>query len=84
MIVYKKQTVSEEVDVPVKAYCNQCSKNITTPSIEHKHIEGAHVSIKGNYGSKHDTEHIEFDLCDECIDKLIAGCQIKPKTTQEL
>ena len=53
--------------------CNICGKEI--PDIERDHF-----SIKGRigYGSKHDGDELELDICNDCLDKLIEKCKLWP------
>lgn len=58
--------------------CNVCGKDFNTYDLNEKFGFDFHVG----YGSKHDCEHLQADICIECfdrlIDKFIAACKISP------
>lgn len=61
-----------------KTICNVCGQPFTDLD-EQEHI-GLHTKI--GYGSRHDGDTIDLDICPDCFDKLIDGftekCAINP------
>jgi len=54
--------------------CNRCGKELDFFDQQqdftiHKHI---------GYGSVHDGDHVNLQLCCECFDKAVAECKISP------
>ena len=61
-----------------KCYCNLCGKEMNFWDIQEE------FSIKSSsigYGSKHDGDALELDLCCDCMDELIDRCKINPITS---
>lgn len=57
-----------------KFYCNMCGKQMDILDIQ----ENFSVNGRLGYGSRYDGDEIEFDLCCDCMDKLIEECAIPP------
>ena len=57
-----------------KVYCNMCGKEMGFWDIQ----EDFKIRTEIGYGSKHDGESLELDLCCDCMDKLIEQCKISP------
>ena len=57
--------------------CNKCGKKYTGDYCDMRDITD--VTIHFGFGSRHDTDVWEFDLCDDCIDEMIAGFKIPPQ-----
>lgn len=55
-------------------YCNKCGKKFDMWDEQ----ENYSIHTTAGYGSKHDGDEIELDLCCECMDELIASCKISP------
>lgn len=58
-----------------KTFCNMCGKEFDQWD-EQEHF-GIHKQYIG-YGSRYDENHLELDLCCECMDKIIDACKIIP------
>ena len=61
--------------------CNMCGKEMTFVDIK---CQGFTMKHHYGYGSAHDEDKLELDLCCECLDKLttylINTCKINPVT----
>lgn len=57
-----------------KVYCNLCGKEFD----EFDQQASFHISQRLGYGSVHDGDTLELDICCECMDKLIDGCELSP------
>lgn len=54
--------------------CNKCG-NVAG----NKHFnESTQIKVEHGYGSKRDGNKIQFRLCDDCLDEIIASFKIKP------
>lgn len=66
-------------------FCNLCGKEFDI--FDNQESFGIHTGKIG-YGSKHDGDSIELDLCCDCFDKLIDDlipkCKINPLTENDL
>lgn len=61
-----------------KCYCNLCGKEMNFWDIQEKFsIQSDYIG----YGSKHDGDALELDLCCDCMDELIDRCKINPITS---
>lgn len=61
-----------------KCYCNLCGKEMDFWDVQ----EAFSIqSFNIGYGSKHDGEALELDLCCDCMDDLIDRCKINPITS---
>lgn len=54
--------------------CNKCGKYFD----ELDHQQPHNISGFMLYGSEHDGEWVEIDLCVSCLDSLIASCVVSP------
>lgn len=61
-----------------KCYCNLCGKEMDFWDIQE---EFSIQSFNIGYGSKHDGDALELDLCCDCMDELIDRCKINPITS---
>ena len=61
-----------------KAYCNMCGKEFDWMDMQENFSIYRHIG----YGSKHDEEYLELDLCCYCMDKIIDSCKISPVSDQ--
>jgi len=71
---YIERTVTEIQKVISKVTCNGCGKDMTYPDpigTEHGCVRGVSFMVAFGYGSEHDGEQVEVDLCDECVDKWL-------------
>ena len=66
----KEKTVEEKIVTLV--VCNCCGKS---EKGEHVDYDSSITSIEipFGYGSRFDTEHWKMDLCDDCLENLVAG-----------
>lgn len=55
-------------------YCNKCGKRFDCWDEQ----ENYSIHTRAGYGSAHDGDTIELDLCCDCMDKLIDSCKISP------
>ena len=60
--------------------CNLCGKDFNELDINND----CSFVIYPGYGSRHDCERIEVDLCCDCMDDLIEKCAISPVTAEYL
>ena len=61
-----------------KCYCNLCGKEMDFWDVQE---EFSIKSFNIGYGSKHDGDSLELDLCCDCMDELIDRCKINPITS---
>ena len=62
--------------------CNKCGKSVKIfIDREHKHYnyEGLRAHIHSGFGSKNDGMDIYFDLCDDCLIKLMETFVVPPR-----
>lgn len=68
---YKKVVVKEIHSIPVKTICNCCGK-------KHKIVDNyftgniTPVQIEFSYGSRFDGVKVDFDICDDCIQRIVS------------
>lgn len=55
-------------------YCNRCGKKMDIFDIQQRFSFQQQLS----YGSKYDGDNLDFDICCDCMDKLIEECVIPP------
>ncbi len=55
-----------------KLFCNKCGKPMDDQSF------GVSIIHYMGYGSKHDGDCMELDLCVSCLDELADSCVISP------
>jgi len=70
----KTITKTEEVKVIEEIVCNACGKQA-------KHIDCTDIQpyqFDFGFGSMHDGENWDFDLCDTCVEKIIGNFKIPP------
>ena len=61
-----------------KCYCNLCGKEMDFWDVQEEFsIQSYYIG----YGSKHDGDALELDLCCDCMDDLIDRCKINPITS---
>ena len=61
-----------------KCYCNLCGKEMDFWDVQE---EFSIHNFNIGYGSKHDGDALELDLCCDCMDDLIDRCKISPITS---
>jgi hypothetical protein len=63
--------------------CNMCGKSIPeTPGISGQ-FEFARLIADWGYGSNHDTEHFEVQICEPCVyETLLPNFEIQPEVTE--
>ena len=54
--------------------CNKCGKVMDACDMQMEF----HVRKILGYGSEHDGDEIELDLCCACVDELVNSCSISP------
>jgi hypothetical protein len=62
--------VSEVVQRQDTVVCNKCGKSINSDSDEFEYIKGFEI-IMDNPKNKYIVGKVSFDLCQECIEKII-------------
>jgi len=55
-------------------YCNKCGREMDEFDIQ----EELSIQSRLGYGSRHDGDMLQLDLCCECMDELIDSCKISP------
>lgn len=55
-------------------YCNKCGKKLDMWDVQEDFSMERHLG----YGSRYDGDHLDLDLCCECMDKIIEECAIPP------
>lgn len=53
-----------------QAFCNCCGREMKRDALGYFE-DYLHVEKKWNYFSQKDGEQVQFDLCEECLDKMI-------------
>ena len=72
----------KEKKILEKVLCNCCGRELAMTG--HHVSEGVlHVSQDWGFFSEKDLLHHEFDMCEQCYDKMTAGFQI-PVTEREI
>lgn len=61
----------------VEIICNKCGDKDTEEDYDHERFQ--ELSMSFGYGSRYDSEHWSFDLCDQCITDLIKTFKHVPK-----
>lgn len=57
-----------------RTVCNKCGKEMDLWDIK----EGFFIHKRVGYGSIHDGEVVNLNLCCSCFDKLISDCAVDP------
>ena len=67
--------------------CNRCGK---THKINHNDDQDfvyqnqfQNIALYFYYGLKRDTQRVEFELCDDCIDEIISGFKYPPEINEK-
>ncbi len=63
----------------LRMLCNKCGRTIDNEGI----YFGASGDLRLGYGSKYDGEIARFDLCADCLDRLIDTCKISPIESED-
>jgi hypothetical protein len=84
MKTYKEITKKEKIIDNI--YCTKCGKDIKISDLVSKleMIYGCTVIMKYGYGSKNDGTVIQFELCDECAEKIIKDFTYPCNKSEEL
>lgn len=61
----------------VKVICNKCGDKSTEEDYDFERFQ--EFSISFGYGSRYDSEHWRFDLCDECLTELVRSFKVVPQ-----
>jgi len=64
----KTKTIRVDKEVPDKITCDFCGCILSKLDVDM--WEGSSFTLTFGYHSKFDTEKWEFDICDECAEKL--------------
>ncbi len=72
---YKNREVTKVVQELEEVICNQCGKVIKSKNGMHQE-EVCSVHKAWGYFSDKDMEVHDFDLCESCYDRLIAGFKV--------
>lgn len=56
--------------------CNKCGKQFDQWDMQ----EDYSIHRQAGYGSSHDGDFIDLDLCCDCMEELIKSCKISPVT----
>ena len=62
-----KVTLTHEVEKLTDIVCDRCGKSIWTDEAT---IAGGKLIIDCGYGSKHDFDVINYDVCDHCVSEI--------------
>lgn len=54
--------------------CNKCGKHFDIWDTQ----EDFSIYRRLGYGSKHDGDDLELDICCDCMDELIDSCKVSP------
>lgn len=60
-----------------KIICNKCGKEFDIWDEQ----ENFSIYRQCGYGTKHDGDKLELDLCCDCMEKLIEECEVSPINT---
>lgn len=74
----QNQKIEIEIEKLLSITCNMCGKTYTYKDGYFEH-DITTVNVQFGYGSKFDTENWEFDLCDDCLEKIVDKFICKPK-----
>ena len=74
----QKQKIEIEIEKPLSITCNMCGKSYTYKDEYFAH-DITTINVQFGYGSKVDMENWEFDLCDDCLEKIVDKFIYKPK-----
>jgi hypothetical protein len=83
MRTYKLATRKFDVLDTVK--CNQCGRIVSINDLDPDpyHINQFHAfEILGGYGSEFDYQKVNFDICDDCLQRMIVTMQVPPDIEQ--
>lgn len=72
MIRSEKREKTVSVTVLLDAVCDKCGNDITVNAhtAYQRNIAGGKVEVTFAYGSQHDMDTWEAELCDDCAEKL--------------
>lgn len=54
--------------------CNLCGNSLDQWDVQNDFV----LHRKIGFGSDYDTEELKLQLCNSCLDKLVADCSISP------
>ena len=90
MQIVEKETITREEHTVKDCLCNSCGDSIILKDgvgslygREPFNVAGVKIRIHFGYGSIHDTDIHEFDLCDKCYDDIVSRFAIKPEVSEE-
>jgi hypothetical protein len=72
VIRYEQRERAYRASEPVEIRCDRCGKDIAhvTGSFGATHAEGCNFFLSFSFGSRHDSGHWQFDVCDGCAEWL--------------
>lgn len=73
MKIYKKKMVERKK--VKRVVCNKCGKNVKIS----EYVDFLSLVKCWGYNSKYDNEIHQFDICQDCYEKLILSLKIEPK-----
>ncbi len=62
-----------------RIFCNMCGKPFDLFDFQNNFS----IDRYAGYGSIYDEEHVQLDLCCECMDDIISNCKISPLESDE-
>lgn len=71
-----KKTISEDVIKGIS--CDCCGKKVTGSEVDILSSDITEFFIDFGYGSKYDTDRIEVDVCDKCIENIFSKFKRNP------
>lgn len=75
----KSETITKTITTSI--ICNCCGKTVKSDENGFNFSDITDIEIVFQYGSKFDTESWEFDLCDDCIEKITGTFKHQPEKT---
>ena len=82
----KTKVINETVQITktVELICNKCGKTVKLDKDAWQKQESIqHFEIHFGFGSRFDMERWEFDLCEDCIEKIVKPFKYKPTRSSE-
>lgn len=77
MRIQEEKNISIKKTIIKKIICNCCGKEYDVIN-ECDFSDITPISITFGYGSKFDTDTLEFELCDDCIEKIVSTFKYEP------
>lgn len=78
-----RKTILKEQDIIIEITCNNCGATAVLDEwIELNKMHSFKIDFE--YGSKFDCEMWDFDLCDDCLEKIVNNFKIKPEKFDDI